>query len=451
MNRREMLHRIGGVLALSLTPVVSGCATVGGPDLASFADQPPVHLADQLRERMAAIRGTASFPRIEAWVEARGQDRGLLGEVAATMWLSSTFRDLPRTVRAQPEIQRWLLDEGPAVARSMYQVAELLEGLGPEERRELREVLASEPELLGQMTEGFDVHAAARGVEPERRAQAKELLDHTAWRLRHQSPDAVIDELLHRFDRICRRNGVDRRDWREGLEAELPLWRSLELVADPDGPLAEHATNGIDAADVTVPLDTTGAHLGVTLRSRGRVAEVEHVPSGSPAAAAGLRSGDVVRAVNGLELDASALIGWLATRASGDSVSLTVRRAGEDLALTASLGAGPGDRLVVDRPNAVARGRLAYMTGAWTVTGIGLIITSVGFGSFLLGIAFMAAGGLEGIGAVGAVMTILGILVIGAGLVVFLIGLLMVAVKHRNEPRDLSEPETAEDLPAPSP
>ncbi|MCB9684855.1 MAG: PDZ domain-containing protein [Alphaproteobacteria bacterium] len=423
MNRRELLEHFGGVLALSMAPLLPACATVGGPDLQAMAGMPVPHLADQLRARMSTIRETTRFPLLADWIEQRGQDRELLGEVVATLWVSTTFRDLPRDVRIQPEIQRWLLDEGPTMARSMYQVAELLEGLSAAEREELVDVLTTRPEIVQAMTEGFDVHASSAGVEPERRRQSRTLLDHTTWRLRHQSPDAVIDELLHRFDRVCRRNGVERKDWRRGLAAELPLWRSLEPVGDPEGRLVEHVAESVDPDELIVPLDTRGTHLGFTLRHQGRAPVVEHVVSGSPAAAAGLRVGDAIVGVDGRSLDAPELIGWLSMRAPGDRVALEVRRDRERLVLLADLGTGPGDRMLLDRPG-TGRSRLAYTSSGISIAGGGLIVMALGMGTFVVGTLIMAAGGgaLDGVGGAGAVLTVVGVLLLILGLLIVIVG-----------------------------
>jgi S1-C subfamily serine protease len=66
----------------------------------------------------------------------------------------------------------------------------------------------------------------------------------------------------------------------------------------------------------------------------------DDVVAGSPAASAGLRGGDVLVAVDGVELaDLRAYSDVLKARAPGDRVTVTVVRGGERITLDVVLGA----------------------------------------------------------------------------------------------------------------
>jgi S1-C subfamily serine protease len=83
-------------------------------------------------------------------------------------------------------------------------------------------------------------------------------------------------------------------------------------------------------------LDLTRAIGGKSAPARGALlapsAAASAVTPGGPAALAGLRSGDVVTAVNGEEVSAkSALADLLAQYSPGDTVALTVLRAGKEV------------------------------------------------------------------------------------------------------------------------
>ena len=86
------------------------------------------------------------------------------------------------------------------------------------------------------------------------------------------------------------------------------------------------------------------AYLGVQVgdAANGAGASIGSVQSDSPAADAGLQSGDVVTAVNGKAITgASDLTTAIASAKPGDKVELTVNRDGDQLTLTATLGTRP--------------------------------------------------------------------------------------------------------------
>ena len=90
---------------------------------------------------------------------------------------------------------------------------------------------------------------------------------------------------------------------------------------------AEHAFLGVSAKDAVVK-DGNAQRAG---------AQVVQVNSGTPASAAGIRSGDVVVAVNGKTVDSStALVAQIREMTAGDKATLTILRDGarQDVAVT---------------------------------------------------------------------------------------------------------------------
>jgi len=85
------------------------------------------------------------------------------------------------------------------------------------------------------------------------------------------------------------------------------------------------------------------AYLGISVGdAAGTGAEVGTVRDGSPAASAGLQSGDVIVSVNGTKIDdASQLTAAVADHQPGDTLHLTVERNGSTRAITVTLGTRP--------------------------------------------------------------------------------------------------------------
>jgi putative serine protease PepD len=84
------------------------------------------------------------------------------------------------------------------------------------------------------------------------------------------------------------------------------------------------------------------AYLGVGTGDGSGGATVSSVASGGPAAAGGLRSGDVVTALGGTSVsDSNGLVAAIAAHRPGDKVQLTVKRGSQTLHLTVTLGTQP--------------------------------------------------------------------------------------------------------------
>jgi putative serine protease PepD len=86
------------------------------------------------------------------------------------------------------------------------------------------------------------------------------------------------------------------------------------------------------------------AYLGVTVgdSQAGSGAVIGTVRAGGPAAAAGLKSGDVITEINGIPiLDANKLTAAVSSHNPGDKLEITVKRGGSTLTITATLGTRP--------------------------------------------------------------------------------------------------------------
>jgi putative serine protease PepD len=84
------------------------------------------------------------------------------------------------------------------------------------------------------------------------------------------------------------------------------------------------------------------AYLGVSIQTGTNGVVIGSVRSGTPAAGAGLRAGDVVTAMDGTQVRAaSALESLIAAKQPGDHVRLTIRRGGSTHTVAVTLGSRP--------------------------------------------------------------------------------------------------------------
>jgi putative serine protease PepD len=84
------------------------------------------------------------------------------------------------------------------------------------------------------------------------------------------------------------------------------------------------------------------AYLGVSTQDSSGGAQVASVAGGSPAATAGLRTGDVITAVGGQAVTSSAALSSLVdSHKVGDGIQLSVKRGGGSTTVGVTLGQRP--------------------------------------------------------------------------------------------------------------
>jgi len=95
-----------------------------------------------------------------------------------------------------------------------------------------------------------------------------------------------------------------------------------------------------------------GARLGISMTSEAEQVKIQNVARGSAAAAAGLRSGDIIVTANGRQINSPQdLIDIVDQRSPGDELDLTVKRdGGEQQTLTAKLQSFASDQRSMARP-----------------------------------------------------------------------------------------------------
>ncbi|ARU52248.1 hypothetical protein CBR64_13045 [Cellulosimicrobium cellulans] len=139
-----------------------------------------------------------------------------------------------------------------------------------------------------------------------------------------------------------------------GFAIPVNLAKSISEQLIENG-TAEHAFLGVTLADATATAD------GVTRRG----AEVQEVTDGSPAADAGIRSGDVVVEIDGHAVGgAESLTAFVRERAAGAKSTLTVVRDGKTLELDVTLATRPADDETTGQGSPDGQGQLPGQDGS---------------------------------------------------------------------------------------
>ena len=128
---------------------------------------------------------------------------------------------------------------------------------------------------------------------------------------------------------------------------------NVQIAADDSSPSSQNAGVGFAVPSNTVKSVVTDliagktvqhAYLGVSVgdNTAGPGARVGAVRTGAPAEKAGLKAGDLVTAIDGVDVtDANDLTGAISAHKPGDTITLTVKRNGSTLKIDVTLGTRP--------------------------------------------------------------------------------------------------------------
>lgn len=233
MQRRELLSGSAIAGASALGGGLVGCA--GGAGLLAAAGAPtpgsllpglpaPVDMRAFCLDLEAKLGGISQSRFVEGFATRLGkrqptrpaqgarmqEHEALFQRSLRSLFLSQTFRDLPVESQQHPELQALMQRHLPEIDQTVFDVTELLENLGPAERQATREELRRHPNLPLAISEAIDERAAEAGVSSNRRRQLRSMLTQTSFRLRHASPDVLIDEYTAKVRRATAPDGAAR-------------------------------------------------------------------------------------------------------------------------------------------------------------------------------------------------------------------------------------------------
>jgi hypothetical protein len=202
MKRREVLAA-GGLTGVALG---TGCAPAlvvpGGFDAASALSDLDRSLAQS--HCISSSLGGAPFACAPGVPAERFRDDAarvtrICTEGARAMTVSAFFQSLAPDERLHPAIQARMHAELPRIGGAVASMAEALEQVGPRERKAIQEHLRASPGLEDRIASEVDGYASRSDAPFAKRVQFRRQLEDVAWRMRHQSADVVIDEVLAKF------------------------------------------------------------------------------------------------------------------------------------------------------------------------------------------------------------------------------------------------------------
>jgi hypothetical protein len=195
--------------------VAAGAAVIGGHAAPVEASSlTPEQMDEFLRRLDAQLDGISRHktlgdvlppgfqPRRAEDAKAYARGDKLFRSTLRSLLMVGVMHDLPEKSRLHPGMQERLRKAMPEIDGAAGDMLDLLGNMTPADRIDIAEVLERDPELPMRVIEAIDREGATIGISRKRREHLRALGARVAWRVRHQSFGAVIDEYVDKAKRV---------------------------------------------------------------------------------------------------------------------------------------------------------------------------------------------------------------------------------------------------------
>ena len=284
MKRRDVLKQAAAAAAVASVGASAaggeGCATVprapaprddrAAADYLAMLDH-SLELTARMRpvHAIAAQRGPGPrSPEHEQFVA--GSD-AMFQRLISALFITQSFRDLPPETQTHPAVQTRIASHLDEIDGTVFELTSFLSAQTGDQRAQLRDALRKNPDAAMDLAEALDGHAATMGVTVERRRQLRQIMKHATFRLRTESPGAMIDEYTAKVQRLRGEDG----------KSALALALAQKLGEDQFWRYQQHLAQGADPGGST---PATAAPATPRLAPPGATPPSAVAPQPAPAA-----------------------------------------------------------------------------------------------------------------------------------------------------------------------
>ncbi len=212
MDRRDLL-KMGALAGVGgLTSVAgSSCAIFPGGGQLGNLNVPNLPEMDSYLAKID--RG---MEKISAWDLAR--DYGIndpaferqceLGRKSMrSMYMAGMFGDLPEEGQVHPGMQERIVRALPEMDEAIFSTTDNLEKMTASEKTDLQRVLRDRKDPGMMIAQEIDEEAGLVHLSKKRRLQTRHIITQANWRLRNQSPDLLINEVVAKVRKMSDQRG----------------------------------------------------------------------------------------------------------------------------------------------------------------------------------------------------------------------------------------------------
>jgi hypothetical protein len=161
----------------------------------------------------------------------------------SALFITQSFRDLPPETQTHPAVQTRIASHLDEIDGTVFELTSFLSAQTGDQRAQLRDALRKNPRAAMDLAELLDGHAATMGVTAERRLQLRQIMKHATFRLRTESPGALIDEYTAKVQRLRGEDGKSALALALAQKlGEDQFWRYQQHLAQSAGPGSTPAT-----------------------------------------------------------------------------------------------------------------------------------------------------------------------------------------------------------------
>jgi len=284
MKRRDVLKQTAATAAVASVGVSAlgggGCATVprapaprddrAAADYLAQLDR-SLGLAAGMRPVHAIAAQRTPGPRSPEHEQFVAGSDAMFQRLISALFITQSFRDLPPETQTHPAVQTRIASHLDEIDGTVFELTSFLSAQTGDQRAQLRDALRKNPDAAMDLAEALDGHAATMGVTVERRRQLRQIMKHATFRLRTESPGAMIDEYTAKVQRLRGEDG----------KSALALALAQKLGEDQFWRYQQHLAQGADPGGST---PATAAPATPRLAPPGATPPSAVAPQPAPAA-----------------------------------------------------------------------------------------------------------------------------------------------------------------------
>ena len=235
MDRRKFIKDMAIALAGTTAGLTANsCSLIRAGYSKDGSDSNPEDTLRRFQKKSKGISDSKDMPGVERYLQDHNVSQYMIKDAIISLMAISTFGNLEAVDQKHPAMQKMVRDTLPLMDRAIMSTTSFLESLSGEERKEIQTTMVEHPEILTTFQVEFDKSARNNDIAHSSIDHFNSLFNKATWRIEHQDPSVLIDELVTLSDKSAQKSSVAPEERRKlGSDQELS---SFNMMAMQDAP-----------------------------------------------------------------------------------------------------------------------------------------------------------------------------------------------------------------------